>query len=86
MQLRNVTASDAEKESLAAQGYLPVILYVHEVVTDSRRRFRTGDWVRSTFLIELTQECLFETDNTIYVLLGNGCRKQVAPKVFASIF
>ena len=84
--LVDVTASDAEKASLAAQGYLPIILYAHEVVTDSRRRFRPGDWVRSTFLIELSQGCLFETGNTIYVLLGDGCRKQVDPKVLTSIF
>jgi hypothetical protein len=64
----------------------PILLYAHTVVTDSARRFSPGDWVRSTLLVDRKSNCLFETQNSVYILLGTGSRKTAEPAVVASIF
>lgn len=48
------------------------IVYSDEVVSDSTGRVPPGGWVRSTFLEELHLNCIFETQNTNYILLGGG--------------
>lgn len=78
--------SDVEKVLVSEQGFHPVLLYAHTVVTDSARRFSPGDWVRSTLLVELKNSVLFETNNSVYILLGPGSRKSAAPDVVTSIF
>lgn len=48
------------------------IVYSDEVVSDSTGRVAPGGWVRSTFLVSLNASCIFETNNTNYILLGDG--------------
>lgn len=64
----------------------PVMLYSHTVIYDSSRRFDVGDWVRTTPLIEFTDGCLFRTQNSIYVLIGNGVRKEARLSTMVKIF
>lgn len=84
--LIDLEASDEMKATIAKKGFHPILLYAHEVVFDSRGRFLPGDWVRSTLLLDLQENCLFETENTVYILLGDGSRKQASPSVVTSIF
>lgn len=77
---------DDKKALVREQGFQPVLLYAHTVVTDSARRFSPGDWVRSTLLVELKNNYLFETNNSVYILLGTGNRKTATPDVVTSIF
>lgn len=84
--LVDLDISDDEKVLIAEQGFQPILLYAHTVVTDSARRFSPGDWVRSTLLVELKNSSLFETNNSVYILLGPGSRKSAAPDVVTSIF
>lgn len=72
-----------EFERTARQG---VLLYAHQVVLDSRGRFFPGDWVRSTPLVAFTDDCFFETGNTVYMLLGNGTRKTAELSTVNMIF
>ena len=72
-----------ERERTAHQD---VILYAHQVVLDSRCRFFPGDWIRTSPLIALTDDCFFETGNTVYVLLGNGTRKTAELSTVNMIF
>ncbi|MGB4074763.1 DUF6957 family protein [Pseudomonas sp.] len=78
--------SDDKKALVIEQGFQPFLLYAHIVVTDSARRFSPGDWVRSTLLVDLKNNCLFETQNSVYILLGGGSRKTAEPAVVTSIF
>ena len=57
-------------------GYQPVMLYAHNVLFDSDRRFDVGDWVRTTPLVSFSEGCFFQTKNTLYVLVGDGERKR----------
>jgi hypothetical protein len=63
----------------------PAIMYSHYVLTDEAGRFRRGDWVRSTLLVSFSHGCIFESRNTVYVLIGPGFRKKVDPKLVMSV-
>jgi hypothetical protein len=84
--LVDLDISDAKKELVIERGFQPILLYAHTVVTDSARRFAPGDWVRSTLLVELKNNFLFETNNSVYILLGAGNRKAADPDVVTSIY
>jgi hypothetical protein len=74
--LIDLTVAPDEKEELAKLGLLPMTLYAHEIVLDSRGRFQPGMWVRSNFGRSFTESCMFETKNTVYLLWGSGHRKE----------
>ncbi|MBD8472484.1 hypothetical protein IFT98_19975 [Pseudomonas sp. CFBP 8770] len=66
---------DESPESLAkvrATGLEPMFMYAHCVVYDEQGRFPPGGWVRSTLCKSFDGVCLFETRNTVYVLMGKG--------------
>lgn len=83
--LVDLDISEDKKALVTEQGFQPILLYAHTVVTDSARRFAPGDWVRSTLLVDLKSNCLFETKNSVYILLGAGSRKTADPAVVTSI-
>lgn len=64
-----------EHQKLSSMGILPLVVYAHEVVQDSRQRFPPGHWVRTNFGILHDHPCMFETKSTVYLLLGDGFRK-----------
>ncbi|MGV8865104.1 MAG: DUF6957 family protein [Pseudomonas sp.] len=64
-----------ERGKLTRLGLLPATLYAHEVVLDSQGRFQPRMWVRSNFGVSLT-DYIFETNKTVYLLLGPGVRKE----------
>lgn len=66
--------------------YLPVMLYADHVLQDESGQFRPGNWVRSMFLLKLHANCIFETDNTFYIMVGRGSRKDVDIKTIKAIF
>ena len=70
---------------LEHQGLQPVMVYAHEVVFDSSDTFAPGNWVRTTPLISFTPPCIFETRNTVYLLLGEGKRKTTSLDTIMSI-
>jgi hypothetical protein len=74
--LIDLTVTPDEKEKLTKFGMLPVTLFAHEVVLDSRGRFQQGMWVRSNFGRSFTEGYMFETKNTVYLLWGLGQRKE----------
>lgn len=66
---------DEPAESLArvrATGLEPMFMYAHCVIYDGHGRFPPGGWVRSTLCKSFDGVCLFETRNTVYVLVGEG--------------
>ena len=66
---------DESPESLAkvrATGLQPMFMYAHCVIQDQQGRFPPGGWVRSTLCKSFDGVCLFETRNTVYVLVGEG--------------
>ena len=76
--LIDLTVTPAEKEKLTGLGLLPATLFAHEIVLDSKGRFQPSMWVRSNFGVSFTDGCMFETKNTVYLLLGVGLRKEAS--------
>lgn len=83
--LIELDVDEVSKKAVKRLGSEPYLVYAHKVLQDSRGRFHRGDWVRSTLQMSFTQGGLFETVNTVYVLLGQGCTKVSKPEVVMSI-
>ena len=67
-----IEVTPEELSKVHATGQLPMIVFAHNVAEDSQGRFERGDWVRSTMCSSFNDGVLFETRNTIYVLIGPG--------------
>lgn len=74
----DLDVSEAQCDELEKTQRLPVMLYAHQVVYDSARRWDIGDCVRTSFLSSFEHGFLFRTLNTTYLLLGDGQRKRAA--------
>ena len=80
--LIDVVGSEGE---LSPAGVPPMVIFAHEVVQDSRRRFDPGHWVRTTYAVSQPEHCMFETRSTVYLLLGDGYRKDATLDVVFSV-
>ncbi|MGK4361526.1 DUF6957 family protein [Ectopseudomonas chengduensis] len=78
--------TEEEQAILRPSGREAVMLYAHSVLYDSERRFDVGDWVRTTPLVSFSEGCFFLTSNTLYVLVGDGQRKQAEFSTVMSLF
>ncbi|MDN3218884.1 DUF6957 family protein [Pseudomonas nunensis] len=81
----DLETTDEELNVLRSRGLKPVLIYALHVVHDSRGRFSTGDWVRSSFQQSYDDDGFFLTKNTVYVLLGDGNRQQITARDFLSL-
>lgn len=71
---------------IARSGRRPTIVFAHCVVLDSAHRGPPGNWIRSTFEVSRDDSAgLFESRNTVYVLLGPGARRTAPLGVVMSI-
>jgi len=80
---------DEPPESLArvrSAGLQPMFLYSHCVTYDSQGRFPPGGWVRSTLCKTYDGVCMFETRNTVYVLIGQGREQTASLKTIFGLF
>lgn len=84
--LIDLNLTQEHREMVERAGSEPILMYASYVIYDSQRRFDTGNWVRSTLMLRLIENCLFETQNTVYILVGDGKRKTADPSVVMSIF
>ena len=55
----------------------PCVIMANYVIEDQAGRFNQGDWVRSSFLTQFHQNCIFETSSAFYLLVGAGTRKSL---------
>ena len=82
----DLDVTEAQRDELKKTRRQPVILYAHNVIYDSARRWDVGDFVRTSLLVSFDKGFLFRTLNSTYVLLGNGLRKRVALETVGRIF
>ena len=78
--------TDEERAKVTAAGCQPMFMFAHKVVDDEQRRFEPGHWVRSSMGTAFNDGFLFETRNSVYVLLGPGHRKSATIKEIFSLF
>ncbi len=77
---------DAVRSKIISDGLQPVMVYAHSVIFDSAGRFNPGDCARSTPLVKFSDGHLFETQNTIYLLIGQGTRKSAQLSTVIHVF
>jgi hypothetical protein len=82
----DAVVTEAERAKVAAAGCQPIFLFAHKVVHDEQRRFEPGHWVRSSMGTAFKEGYLFETRNTVYLLLGPGHRKSSSIEAIFSLF
>ncbi|MNE57091.1 hypothetical protein D3C80_1520390 [compost metagenome] len=70
----DIEVTEQERQLLAGRYQRPSMIYSDSVVYDSSLRFPPGGWVRSTMLSRFSEGCLFQTYNTVYLLMGDGIR------------
>ncbi|KIF63678.1 hypothetical protein NX10_06550 [Pseudomonas fluorescens] len=78
--------TDEERAKITAAGCQPIFMFAHKVVHDEQRRFEPGHWVRSSMGTAFKEGYLFETRNSVYVLLGPGHRKSASIEAIFSLF
>ena len=79
-------ASDEDLTKIHLHGHLPLFVFAEKVILDSRGRFDYGNWVRSTMGISFQDGFLFETKNTVYVLMGDGDEKSANLAAILSLY
>ena len=79
-------ASDGDLTKIHVHGHLPLFVFAEKVILDSRGRFDYGNWVRSTMAISFQDGFLFETKNTVYVLMGDGDEKSANLAAILSLY
>ena len=72
-------------KDLETRNLKPIMVYAHTVMYDSNHRFEPGNWVRTTPLVKFTPPCFFQTQNTVYILLGEGKRKTTSVQSIMNI-
>lgn len=75
-----------ELKKVHAANHLPLFMFAHKVVEDSQQRFQQGDWVRSSMCVSLNEGVIFETKNSVYVLMGPGHEQTASLKTIFSFF
>ena len=81
----HVDEPPASLARVRAMGLQTMFMYAHCVVYDERARFPPGGWVRSTLCKSFDGVCLFETRNTVYVLMGQGREMTASLKTIFSL-
>lgn len=81
----DVEVEDAYRTTLESDGLAPVVIYAANVMLHSSGKRHRGDWVRSTFQRSFSLGYLFQSVNTVYVLLGSGMRKTCSGRAVLAI-
>jgi len=82
----HLDVNESDANVLTKLGFQPQVMYSSNIVFDLHEPYLLGTCVRTTPLVKFTENCLFETKNTIYILVDRGTRKTVDPKLAMSIF
>ncbi|SEJ95439.1 hypothetical protein [Pseudomonas sp. NFR16] len=80
-----VDVDEAFRQFLAQDGLSPQIVYASNVLFHSLNKRQRGDWVRTTFMKSFTHGLLFESVNTLYVLMGHGTQVRGTGEAVLSI-
>ena len=58
-------------------GIQPAIIVAQHVIEDEAGRWRSGWYAKTSGLVAFHENCIFETQNTAYILVGGGvCSRQ----------
>lgn len=81
----DIDTTDAQRQALEKTQRQPALIYAHQVVFDSERRWDVGDFVRTSLLHQFNEDFHFRTLNSVYLLLGPGTRKLASSDTIACL-
>jgi len=81
----DIETTDAQRHALEKTQRQPALIYAHQVVFDSERRWDVGDFVRTSLLHQFSEGFHFRTLNSVYLLLGPGTRKPASADTIACL-
>lgn len=70
--------TEQHKQLFQHNGQYPALVKADTIIDDEAGRYPSGGWVRTSLLVRFTENCIFETRNTVYLLVGKGSRKSVS--------
>ena len=70
----DLAVTTSQRKAITDRQLIPALVYALTVIQDSKGRFASGDWVKTTLGVSYIHDCLFLTKNTVYVLMGAGRR------------
>lgn len=73
-------------DQMAAQGQQPVMMLAFDVLFSSSGAHRPGEWLRTTPLVAFSDGMFFQTEHTVYVLMGPGRRNTVPLSTVLRLF
>lgn len=76
---------DVDAEPLAALGRLPIVLFSHSVLLHSTGDYENGERIKTGYATSYDGRGIFETTDTIFVLLGQGFRKRVSIELLNAV-
>lgn len=76
-QWSDLELTEQYKQLFQQAGQQPALIKADTIIDDEAGRFPPNGWVRTSPLTRFTENCIFETLNTAYLLVGQGTRKTV---------
>lgn len=76
---------DVDADPLAAIGRLPIVLFSHSVLLHSTGDYQNNERIKTGYATSYDGRGIFETSDTIFVLLGQGFRKSVSIKLLNQV-
>ncbi|AOE86305.1 DUF6957 family protein [Pseudomonas sp. TCU-HL1] len=82
----DLDVTQEQRDELVRTNRQPVVIYAHTVIYDSQRKWDVGDFVRTSYLHKFEDDFIFQTLNTIYILIGDGIRTKTSLENLGRIF
>lgn len=76
---------DVDADPLAAIGRLPIVLFTHSVLLHSTGDYENGERIKTGYATSYDGRGIFETTDTIFVLMGKGFRKSVSANLLNEV-
>lgn len=57
---------------IVESGLQPYVIYIRNVIFDTKKRYQGACFIRTSPLVTMLSDFIFESNNTIYILLGSG--------------
>ncbi len=70
--------AEEDRQQIESRGLKAKFIYAHEIIEDSSNRWPPGSWVRTSLQLNYQGDGFFETQSTVYILIGDGRHKKLS--------
>jgi hypothetical protein len=76
---------DVDPAPIRASGKQPFVMFTHSVLLHSSGEFQPGERVKTGYAVSFDGRGVFETKDTVFLLVGNGYRRSASIEVLDAI-